>query len=69
MHIRSVNAKWGGAQGGGGVRADMDFSEGSATDRPSSQATCTVTSDEAKCVRKSCTFAVCLLTKCTAKHH
>lgn len=59
MYIRRVNAKWGGAQGGGGwVGAGMDISEGSATDRPSSLATYRVSSEKTKRVRKSCTVAV-----------
>lgn len=51
----------------GWVGAGVDISEGSATDRPSSQATYTVNSDQTKCVRKSCPVAGCRLVRCTAR--
>lgn len=50
MHIRSVNAKWGGAQDEGGwwVLAWTSL-KGSLQTGPSSQATCTVNSNKKKC--------------------
>lgn len=49
MHIRSVNAKWGGAQDEGGWVLAQTSLKGPLQTGPSSQATCTVNSDKTKC--------------------